>query len=263
MTSEPRRLLAVAISPLSYLGGAPPSAIEVVHNLRFTRNDGSAWRGEAKLRLSGDRSTLALSMRDSAIGRRAVEIWRLTDRLAADSRGEAVLASRGGFIVVILQRLQDAEEKGSLDLVFDLSQAATMSGCIDVGDLRRLGFNVADARQSHVEGMALGSAASDRSERMSPDVQQSPPAAPRRRSPAESGARRHPRRVAAKTRLQTGAFSTRRELTARIWALRRQQMFPNLAAIARECETTPDVVRVVIEKQEGLEGYLQTGCLLG
>jgi hypothetical protein len=40
-------------------------------------------------------------------------------------------------------------------------------------------------------------------------------------------------------------------------------MFPNLAAIARVCETSPEVVRSVVEKREGLEGYLQTGCLLG
>ena len=61
----------------------------------------------------------------------------------------------------------------------------------------------------------------------------------------------------------TGAFGTREELTARIWALRRQQVFPNMAAIARQCETTPDVVKAVIEKKEGLRDYLQTGCPLG
>lgn len=250
MTSEPRRLLAVAISPLSYLAGTAPSAVEVVHNLKLSRSGEGAWPGEAKLRLSGDRSTLALSMRDSGVDRRGVEIWKLTDR---QSR-------RSGFIVVILQRLRDSSETGSLDLVFDLSQAATMSGCIDVADLRRLGFLVAGAEQARVEGIAFAPSAPLRPA----ESGQRPPARPRRRSAnGESSARRRFQGAPRKTKLHTGCFATRSQLTARIWAFHRQQMFPNLAAIARICETTPEVVRAVVDKREGLEGYLQTGCLLG
>jgi len=262
MTLEPRRLVAVAISPLSYLGGTAPSAIEVVQNLRFTRADGSPICGEARARMSADRATVSLSMRESGISRKAVEIWKLTDR-PAPGRGEERPASRNGFVPVALQRPQDLEEKGSFDLVFDLTQAGTMSGSIDVSDLRRLGFDVPSACQAIVEGIAWAPAAPARPVGQSLEAPQYPLARAARRSAAGEDRPRRRQRVTRQSKLHTGSFATRAELTARIWALRRQQMFPNLAAIARECGTTPDVVRVVVEKQEGLEGYMQTGSLMG
>jgi hypothetical protein len=223
-----------------------------VHNLSFTRSDGSAWCGRAQARLSRDRSALELSMRDSGVSRTAVEIWKLSDCPSPDRGGEERPTGPSGFVLVILQRLRDSEEEGTFKLAFDLSKAATMSGCIDVSDLRRLGFAVPSARQVHVENIALPLAAPDRRT----ETRHYPAATPRRRYRRNQGSRRN-------TKLDTGCFATRAEFTARIWALQRQQMFPNFAAIARECGTTPDVVRAVIGKQEGLEGYLQTGCLLG
>jgi len=268
MTIMPQRLLAVAITPLSYMWKTAPSAIEVVHNLRFTRAGGGFLPGEARLRLSPAKSTLALSMRDSGVSRRAVEIWRLTDRLSADRSGDPRQPSGDGFVVVILQRLQDAGESGTLDLVFDLSQSATMGGCIDLADLRRLGFAAPGARATGLEGLSLAPAAPLKPVQgaagPSPEFKEYRAGRGRGRPPANEGAaRRRSQAAARECTLQTGAFATRRELTAQIWALRRQQVFPNLAAIARACETSPDVVRVVIREQEGLDGYLKTGCLMG
>jgi hypothetical protein len=200
-------------------------------------------------------------MRNSGISRRSVEMWRLTDRDSAHRSLEPRRADGDGFVMVILQRLREASDEGSWSLDFDLSKAGTMSGCIDVADLRRLGFDVPDARQWVVEGMALAPVAPAGPEQ---PVRQSPPARPRRRSSAgDGGVRRRVQGSVRKTKLHTGAFATRQELTARIWALHRQQVFPNLAAIARECAISAEVVRAVVEKQEGLETYLQTGCLLG
>jgi hypothetical protein len=60
-----------------------------------------------------------------------------------------------------------------------------------------------------------------------------------------------------------GRFASRDELACHIWAMRRQQVFPNLKAIAASCGVTTEVVKLIIENEEGLGDYLQKGCLSG
>ena len=60
----------------------------------------------------------------------------------------------------------------------------------------------------------------------------------------------------------TGRFGSRTELTAHIWAIRRQQLRPNLTAIAEACGASVDVVRVVLRNEEGLGSYLEQGLIL-
>lgn len=61
----------------------------------------------------------------------------------------------------------------------------------------------------------------------------------------------------------TGCFHTRYELTSHVWAISRQQVFRNARAIASACEVTTEVVKAIIEEQEGLEEYLRNGCPMG
>ena len=61
----------------------------------------------------------------------------------------------------------------------------------------------------------------------------------------------------------TGRFGTRDELTSHVWAIQRQQVFPNLKAIAGACGVTTEVVKIIIAAEEGLETYLQEGCQTG
>ena len=64
-------------------------------------------------------------------------------------------------------------------------------------------------------------------------------------------------------RLATGRFATRGELTSHVWAIRRQQVFPNVKAIAFACGTTTGVVKAILRSDEGHSDYLQRGCLTG
>ena len=64
-------------------------------------------------------------------------------------------------------------------------------------------------------------------------------------------------------KLSTGRFATRVELTCHVWAMRRQQVFPNIEAIARACGTTMRVVKAIVASEEGLEEYLVRGCPTG
>jgi hypothetical protein len=61
----------------------------------------------------------------------------------------------------------------------------------------------------------------------------------------------------------TGRFATRDELTAHVWAIRRQQLRPNLASIAEACGATVDVVRTILATEEGLADYLSRGLRIG
>ena len=64
-------------------------------------------------------------------------------------------------------------------------------------------------------------------------------------------------------RLATGRFATREELTRHVWAMRRQQVYPNLKAIADACATTVGVVKAIAADGEGLREYLEKGCPIG
>jgi hypothetical protein len=72
---------------------------------------------------------------------------------------------------------------------------------------------------------------------------------------------RRPRRRC--TGRATGRFASRAELTAHVWAIRRQQLRPNLASIAEACGATVDVVRTILATEEGLADYLQRGLRIG
>ncbi|HEV2078584.1 MAG TPA: hypothetical protein VGR19_01625 [Allosphingosinicella sp.] len=234
----------------------------MVHNVRFSALDGSPCPGEARLRLSGDRKTLTVSVADGGtVGPDAVEVWRLT-RAGHWSARQATSPGPSAFVVVVLDTASKRRPGHGFRLVFDLAQAATFSGSIDASYLTARGIKVADAGQAAIGGLfSAPSPAPKREERVqaptSPALQHPELA---RLAPAPA-----PRARAARRRRKqpTGPFATRRDLTARVWALRRQQVFPNLAAIARACETTPDVVKTIIEEREGLDTYLQQGCLIG
>ncbi|HEX9932983.1 MAG TPA: hypothetical protein VGB08_09100 [Allosphingosinicella sp.] len=74
----------------------------------------------------------------------------------------------------------------------------------------------------------------------------------------------HPRRRRRRcTGRATGRFATRGELTAHVWAIRRQQLRPNLASIAEACGATVDVVRAILAAEEGLADYLARGLRIG
>ena len=64
-------------------------------------------------------------------------------------------------------------------------------------------------------------------------------------------------------RRATGRFATRSELVSHVWAIRRQQIYPNLRAIAQACSATVDVVRTILGSEEGLQDYLDRGLSLG
>ena len=64
-------------------------------------------------------------------------------------------------------------------------------------------------------------------------------------------------------RRATGRFGSREELACHVWAMQRQQVFPNVKAIAAECGVTAEVVKIIIETKEGLDHYLSKGCPTG
>lgn len=64
-------------------------------------------------------------------------------------------------------------------------------------------------------------------------------------------------------RRATGRFATRGELVGHVWAIRRQQLYPNLTAIALACNATIDVVRTILASEEGLADYIERGLPLG
>lgn len=64
-------------------------------------------------------------------------------------------------------------------------------------------------------------------------------------------------------RLATGRFATRGELTSNVWAMRRQQVFPNVKVIAYACGTTVGVVKAILASGEGHSDYLERGCPTG
>ena len=64
-------------------------------------------------------------------------------------------------------------------------------------------------------------------------------------------------------RLATGRFATREELTRHVWAIWRQQVYPNLKAVAHACGTTVGVVKTITADREGLGEYLEKGCPIG
>jgi hypothetical protein len=66
-----------------------------------------------------------------------------------------------------------------------------------------------------------------------------------------------------KRRSATGRFATREQLTCHVWAIQRQQVYPNVRAIALACGATMDVVKAIIANEEGLADYLNSGCLTG
>jgi hypothetical protein len=63
--------------------------------------------------------------------------------------------------------------------------------------------------------------------------------------------------------LPVGRFRTREELTCHVWSIHRQQVFPNIHAIAESCGIHREAVNFVLRTEEGLEDYLQRGCLTG
>jgi hypothetical protein len=64
-------------------------------------------------------------------------------------------------------------------------------------------------------------------------------------------------------RRAAGRFGSREALTRHVWAMRRQQVFPQFKAIAAACGVTAEVVKAILETEEGLQDYLQKGCLIG
>jgi hypothetical protein len=69
--------------------------------------------------------------------------------------------------------------------------------------------------------------------------------------------------IRRKRRAATGRFATREELTCHVWAIQRQQVYPNVRAIALACGATMDVVKAIIVNEEGLAAYIDKGCLTG
>jgi hypothetical protein len=68
--------------------------------------------------------------------------------------------------------------------------------------------------------------------------------------------RRTPRRT-------VGCFESRQELVGHVWAIRRQQLYPNLRAIAEACGVKIDVVRTILNSEEGLAEYIAHGLPIG
>ncbi len=82
------------------------------------------------------------------------------------------------------------------------------------------------------------------------------PKAPRGRNFAMASIKGTGRRAA-------GRFETRDELTCHVWAMRRQQVYPNNRSIASACGVTIEVVKTILESGEGLDAYLERGCPTG
>lgn len=66
-----------------------------------------------------------------------------------------------------------------------------------------------------------------------------------------------------RSRRATGRFESRAELVGHVWAIRRQQLYANLSAIAAACGATIDVVRTILSSEEGLADYLERGLPIG
>ena len=64
-------------------------------------------------------------------------------------------------------------------------------------------------------------------------------------------------------RVSTGRFGSREQLTCHIWSIRRQQVYPNIRAIAEACGVSMEVVKSIIVAEEGLSVYLEKGCPTG
>ena len=64
-------------------------------------------------------------------------------------------------------------------------------------------------------------------------------------------------------RQAAGRFATREELTCHVWSIYRQQVFPNIRAVAAACGVTMMVVKNIVETEEGLGDYLKNGCPTG
>ncbi len=61
----------------------------------------------------------------------------------------------------------------------------------------------------------------------------------------------------------TGRFATREELTCHVWSIYRQQVFPNIRAVAAVCGVRMEVVKAIVQREEGLTDYLASGCPTG
>ena len=61
----------------------------------------------------------------------------------------------------------------------------------------------------------------------------------------------------------TGRFATRAELTANVWAIHRRQIYASLSGTAAACGTSIEVVRAIVQSEEGLDAYLDRGCPVG
>jgi hypothetical protein len=70
--------------------------------------------------------------------------------------------------------------------------------------------------------------------------------------------------IRTRTRVpRTGCFASRHDLTAHVWAISRQQLFPNRRSIAEACGISLDSVDEILRSKEGLQDYLTHGCLSG
>ncbi len=64
-------------------------------------------------------------------------------------------------------------------------------------------------------------------------------------------------------RATTGRFATREELTCHVWSIYRQQVFPNIRSVAGACGVRMEVVKAIVQTEEGLNEYLASGCPTG
>ena len=77
------------------------------------------------------------------------------------------------------------------------------------------------------------------------------------------GAKRGPPPVRRTRRVSTGRFSSREQLTCHVWSIHRQQVYPNVRAIAEACGVSMEIVKTIIVTEEGLSVYLEKGCPTG
>jgi hypothetical protein len=78
------------------------------------------------------------------------------------------------------------------------------------------------------------------------------------------GRRKRAAMIRTRTRVpRTGCFASRRDLTAHVWAISRQQLFPNRRSIAEACGISLESVDEILRSKEGLQDYLTHGCLSG
>ena len=64
-------------------------------------------------------------------------------------------------------------------------------------------------------------------------------------------------------RASTGRFSSREQLTCHVWSIHRQQVYPNIRAIAEACGVSMEIVKTIVVTEEGLSVYLEKGCPTG